>query len=315
MLRDGCGKMVDICWTVLLALVLLLPRAAVAQGCQVPPDLMAVARALAALPDGGTTLAPEQAARLALQMQDLSEARILTQLDEAGLDSVTTVAVDLLAEAERLGDGAAYNPSRLHGLLTDLDHQSTLACTAGGESIFQRSQNGRAGGRFEESGFSWSDLEKKATEEKLFAAGAVVAAMAGFISVLFLIDAGYRWVMALLYNRKACRIPCNLTVGGHVVEGLILTLGKGGCRYHPLNVVAFDDVLPDLRGSVAVLRIEESELQARSSGIYDTVTDFRFDRPITIKQQKALLEHSTISPYYIRKSRDGGQRATEQLLE
>lgn len=291
-----------------------LPMAAIAQTCQVPPDLLSVARTLATLPVDVTELPPAMTERLAGQMQSVSERRIVNGLNESGLNSIGPIAVDVLAEAERLANGAAYNSARLSALLSDLDQQSTLACVDSGKSIFQRSQQGREGGFFVEKGFSWSEVSKRAEEEKLFAAGAVVVAMIGFISVLVLIDTGYRWIMALLYNRKACRIPATLKVIDRKIDGLVVTLGKGGCRFHPLNMVAFDEALADLRGRDSTIEIEEFNLTVRCSSIHETVVDFRFERPITIKIQRELLAYSTISPFYIRKSRDGGTEATQSLI-
>lgn len=294
---------------------MMQPHALSAQGCQVPPDLIVVARTLAALPADGTALPPALADRLSQQMAQLSESAILRDLTDAGLESLSPIAVDLLAEAERLANGgSSYSSGRIQRVLSELDQQSVLACVDDGKSIFQKIQQGRDGGFFTEEGGGWSELEKRVQEEKLFAAGAVLAAMAGFISILVLLDAGYRWIMALLYNRKACRIAANLHVRDKVVDGLIITLGKGGCRFHPLNMVAFDEALPDLRGAPATLIVEDQELSVWSSGIYDTVTDFRFDKPITLKHQRALLEHSTISPYYIRRTRERGDSATEHLI-
>ncbi|MBY6161613.1 hypothetical protein KUV73_12055 [Mameliella alba] len=286
-----------------------------AQSCQVPPDLMGVARTLAALPRDATVLPPAMVNRLAAQMETVSETAIIRALSGAGIDSVVPIAVDLLAEAERLANGVDYNPARLASLLRDLDQQSTLACVDSGKSVFQRLQSGRDGGFFVEKGSSWSELEKRAQEDKLFAAGAVVIAMVGFISVLVLIDTGYRWIMALLYNRKACRIPADLWINDRVLDGLIVTLGKGGCRFHPLNAPAFDEVLSDLRGGQARIQVEELELGVACSSIHETVVDFRFDKPLTIKAQREILEYSTISPYYIRKTRDGGEAATAHLLQ
>lgn len=294
--------------------VAFLPLTASAQACQVPPELLAVARTLAALPADASDLPPAMTDRLAQQMLSISEAGILSALNESGLNSISPVAVDVLAEAERLANGATFQPARLSGLLRQLDEQSTLACVDTGKSIFQSEQQGRSGGFFTEKGVSWSEVSKRAEEEKLFAAGAVVIAMVGFISMLVLIDIGFRWIMALLYNRKACRIPADLKVGDHVIEGLVITLGRGGCRFHPIDTMAFDAALSDMRGAVAEILIEDQELEVKCSGIYDTVTDFRFERPITVKHQRALLVHSTISPYYIRKSRDGGTKAVEGLI-
>lgn len=292
----------------------LLPMAATAQTCQVPPDLMGVARTLAALPMDLSDVPSAMSDRLAQQMLSISEAQILNSLKESGLQSISPVAVDVLAEAERLAGGATFQPARVSALLRRLDEQSSLACIDSGKSIFQNGQQGRTGGFFVEKGFSWSEVSKRAEEEKLFAAGAVVFAMVGFISVLVLIDSGFRWIMALLYNRKACRIPADLKVGKKVIEGLVVTLGRGGCRFHPIDTMAFDAALADIRGTVALLLIEDEDFEVRCSGIYDTVTDFRFERSITIKHQRALLVHSTISPYYIRKSRDGGTKAVEGLI-
>jgi hypothetical protein len=287
-----------------------------AQACQVPPALMSVARTLAALPKDPGNLSPGFAGRLESQMSSLSEVAILRALADGGLDSLASTAVELMAEAERLStSGASYSPNRVSDLLSAFERQSTLACADSGKSIFQSSQKGRSGGALQDEGpFSWSAIEKRAEEEKLFAAGAVVAAVAGFISVLVLLDAGFRWIMALLYNRRACRITAELRVRDHVIEGLVITLGRGGCRYHPLNMVIFDEALSDLHGGTSMLVIEGKEIQARCSGIYETVTDFRFEKPLTLKQQRALLEHSTISPYYIRRSRDGGEMATRHLI-
>ncbi|MBY6119226.1 hypothetical protein [Mameliella alba] len=302
----------------LICLVLSLlasASAVVAQGCQVPGELMGVARTLAVLPADRSDLPPAMTARLGAQLDSLSEARILDALTDSGMDSVAPVAINVLAEAERLANGGQYNPARLSALLRDLDQQTTLACVTSGTSIFQRMQSGRDGGVFSKASGAWSEIERRAQEEKLFAAGAVVVLMVGFISLLVLIDTGYRWIMALLYNRKACRIAADLEVGGKLVEGLVITLGKGGCRFHPLSAKAFDAVLPQLRGSGPVrLRIEGEELQVQGSGIHELYTDFLFLRPITLKQQRDLLEHSSISPYHIRKARDGGEREARRLV-
>ncbi|SMX35755.1 hypothetical protein [Maliponia aquimaris] len=299
---------------VMCVVCLAAPRGVQAQSCQVPADLMSLARTLAALPSEGADVPAVMTDRLAAQMAGLSEARVVRTLHDNGLDSVSTIAVDLMAEAERIGSGGSYNPARIRAMLSEFDQQSTLACVETGSAIFQQIQQGRTGGFLSGSGFNWSEVERRAEEDKLFAAGAVVAVMTVFIAVLMLIDTGYRWAMALLYNRKACRIPACLHVGSRRIDGLVLTLGKGGCRFHPLNVVAFDEALSDLRGGEARIEVEDTALSVRCSGIYDTVTDFRFDRPLTLKQQRALLEHSTISPYYIRKSRDGGTAVTDSIV-
>ncbi|GEM_PF-3371865 len=295
--------------------VLATSSAVLAQGCQVPGDLMGVARTLAVLPGDSADLPPAMTARLAAQLDSLSEARILDALTESGLDSVAPVAINVLAEAERLANGGDYNPARLSALLRDLDQQSTLACMTSSASIFQRMQSGRDGGVFSKARGAWSEIERRAQEEKLFAAGAVVVLMIGFISLLVLIDTGYRWIMALLYNRKACRIAADLEVGDKLVEGLVITLGKGGCRFHPLSAKAFDAVVPQLRGAGPVrIRIEGEEFQVQGGGIHELFTDFLFLRPITLKQQRELLEHSSISPYHIRKARDGGEQEARRLV-
>ncbi len=288
--------------------------AAAAQSCQVPPDLMAVARTLAALPMDVDELPTAMSDRLGQQMLSISEARILNALRDGRMNSIAPVAVDVLAEAERLASGANYQPARLSALLRRLDEQRTLACQDNGKSIYQNGQQGRDGGFFDEKGLNWAEVGKRAEEEKLFAAGAVVVAMAGFISLLVLVDTGYRWMMALLYNRKACRVPADIRVGTWVIEGLVITLGKGGCRFHPLNTLAFDEALMDLRGSLSTLVVEEFEFSVVCGSIHETVVDFRFEKPITIKTQREILEFSTISPFYIRKARDGGTEATRRLI-
>ncbi len=310
--KAGRGGAALIC----LAMSILASSSAVmAQGCQVPGDLMGVVRTLAVLPVDRADLPPAMTARLGAQLDDLSEARILDALIDTGLDSLTPVAVNVLAEAERLAKGGDYNPARLTALLRDLDQQSTLGCETSGTSIFQRMQSGRDGGVFSKASGAWSEIERRAQEEKLFAAGAVVVLMVGFISLLVLIDTCYRWIMALIYNRKACRIAADLKVGGKLVEGLVITLGKGGCRFHPFDTKAFDRLLPQLRATGRLeLWIERENLPVQCSSIHELYTDFLFPCPITLKQQRALLGHSSISPYHIRKSRGGCEREAQRLV-
>ena len=98
-------------------------------------------------------------------------------------------------------------------------------------------------------------------------------------------------------------------------KGLENTLGKGGCRFYPVNAIAFGAAMSDPDVDQFELRIGDQKLLVRPSSFHEIVTDFRFDERLSPKAQNALLETSNISPFYIRKARNGGERATEQLID
>jgi hypothetical protein len=299
-----------------LLLCLLLPSLAAAQSCRVPSQLMTLARGLAALPPQETRMSEVQAARLSAQLRGLSEAALLSDLAENGLDSLAGLAIDVLSEAERLSTaGAVYDPAQMRALLRELDLEATLICASLENGAFQEQQQERAGGLFTEHGVNWQEIERALEQEKATSLVAVVVLVGLIIGTLYTLDTGIRWLFALVYNRKVCRIPAELMVQGQSVTGLVVTLGRGGFRFHPLNTVAFDQVLDTLDCMPAKIDVDGATVLAcRMTVLRQTVADFRFDTPLTLRQHRALLQLSTISPFYVRKARDGGEETTDSVV-
>lgn len=68
-----------------LALFIAMLASAPVNACQIPGALVALARGLSALPKGSDAIPEWQAARLADQLSDMSERRILREMEKAGL--------------------------------------------------------------------------------------------------------------------------------------------------------------------------------------------------------------------------------------
>lgn len=289
---------------------------AVAQpACQMPQDLLALARSLSALSAQSGSVADWQVSRLSRDLTAMSETAVLREMSASGLEAATGTAMALMSEAQRiLSSGQLRDAAMLRDLLTQLDGAGQTLCSPEGGTIFQQSQQENFGSVYSDGRLDWPALNRQLKEDKALSFGALIAALSGLILVLYLGDSLFRWIMARIYNRKACRIPASLHVGATVLPGLIVTLGKGGCRFHPENQEDFGDVLTELRGTLSRIRVEGQAFPVRVSAIYDVQSDFRFQAPITLRTQKTLLAQSTISPYTVKKSRDGDTARTEGLV-
>lgn len=297
-------------------LLCLCATSVAAQSCQVPGGLLSLARSLSAVMQGTGPVTAGQAARLDAQLSQLSERRILSDLEEAGLQGVAGLAVDIMAEADRLSTaGTSFDANRLASMLSEFDSLSTLSCDSIDQGLFQRIQQERLGGIFTEEGVDWQEVERTIEEEKVTSLLVLITAVSVVIGTLYLIDTTVRWVMALVYNRKVCRIPANLRAHTRSVEGLVVTLGRGGFRFHALDPIAFDEITDHLELVTAELTVEGFDpLLCTMSRLHDIEADFRLETGLTIRGQRALLEHSTISPFYVKRSRDGGEEVTKSVV-
>lgn len=283
-----------------------------ASACEVPQPLLTLVRTLSAMMGQGGAIAGRQADRLSSDLAAVSETAVLREMAETGLAQVSGTALDIMAEAQRISDsGAMHNPELLRRLLNDLVRDSRRICDA---APTVASPQDRPGGVFRDGDVDWEELDRKLQEDKALTFGSLMAALVAMIGGLFAMDSLFRWIMALVYNRKACRIPANLHVAGSDIPGLLVTLGKGGCRFHPDDPSGLDAVRADLRDADCVIAVTERDFPVQVSAIHDLQCDFRFDRPMSIRCQRSLLAQSTMSPFYIRKNRDGGTAQTETIV-
>lgn len=296
-----------------ILLMVLLPGVARAEACKLPAELLSLARTLAALPQKQRTIDQLVAERIASQMDGLSEFSILNDLQRNRLGGLSGIALELMAEGERLSyTSAPYDPRHLRAMLAEFEHQSTLACNSAGQhsqaDAAETFQEAVTEGRID-----WEEVEKILEENKVVSGGAVLALMVVFIALLFGMDLAVRWAFALVYNRRACRVGATLIFGEEEAHGLILTLGRGGFRFHPDDMDALRDA--GAEGGVPFqLRVGTHDpFEGRMSMVRDLVVDCRFDTPLTLRQQAEVLALSSISPYYVRTSHDGGEERTLSL--
>ncbi|KUF11922.1 hypothetical protein AVJ23_04915 [Pseudoponticoccus marisrubri] len=301
----------------MLAVVLLyaaVPMASAQNWCRPPAELLGLAATLSALPPGSDRLSDGRRARIGEILDGLNERRMLAALDAGGLQALTPSVLSLLAEARHLADsGTRRNPGYLDEVLAEFDAALMRACAESRSTIYQRLQQDRVGGLFDD-GVDLQELARRANGSGVVGLGVILSGVLGFTAALILFDAGFRWIMALVYNRKACRIPAVLLVADARIEGLVITLGRGGCRFYPTDFEAFESALPGLAAGEQAVDLEGTVLPARISAIHGPVADFRFVRALSLKAQRALLTQSTISPYYIKKGFGADPGLADELV-
>lgn len=285
------------------ALVMFSMGTATAQSCVVPAPLARLSASLADLPNEAGPISVRRAAQITALLDDIDDQTLVTQLRENGLKSLSRIVADLTNQADRISSNAEVADVRgLNLLLRDLNQQTLVACAQSGDTVFQQ---------FEQVGIdgvsSFQDLDLQTvnrilTENRTVGMGVLVFLVGGVIGVLLLIDSLYRLLMAMMYNRKACRIPATLRLGTETFQATIITLGRGGCRVHPTDPEVFDDHLAQMRQIPTLFDIDGFVIEANISAIYEEVSDFRFRQNIHLRAQKELLRLSTISPYYVKKT-------------
>ncbi len=286
------------------AFVILLVTEASAQSCQLPSKLSQLSDILITYPDDNGPISVRRAVQLSDMLDGMDDQDLVVQLRENGLQSLSMTVADLMSVAERIAGAAEIRDARrLKSLLRDLNQQALIACADSGNEIFQNIQQEREGGLLSAGKVDWQAVNRLLAKDRALSLGVLVVLIAIVIGVLYLVDSTYRLAMAMLYNRKACRIPVTLRLGTDRLSVVVTTLGRGGCRIVPDEPVMFDTYLAKLRQTSNVFDFDGTLIEAQVSAIYEDVSDFRFLYPIPLRMQKALLEQSTISPFYIKKNR------------
>ncbi|CUH77151.1 hypothetical protein [Tropicibacter naphthalenivorans] len=306
---------IGLAWrTLVVALAIGFAVPVAAQNCQLPPELARLTRVLMPLSQSLGYLTDAQRARISDALSGLSEDDVIADLTENGLQSTSSTVLDILATADiAASDGVMRNPRRLANLLSDLDVQATLACQQADMTFFQKIQSGRLGG-FLPGSPSDGLSEPRSQREQMVTAGNLIMVLAVLIGSFVGVDVLSRWILALVYNRKACRISAELRVGSTVLKGRVITLGKGGFRFYAAKPAAFDEQLPRMRSGKVRLQIGQHDVLAQIATIHEKVTDFRFAQPISLRTQKQMLRLSSISPFYVKKSGDGDDALVEKVI-
>ncbi|PYG31599.1 hypothetical protein [Pelagimonas varians] len=283
---------------------------ALAQSCELPSQLSRLVDSLAALPDDEGSISVRTAAQIASLLENIDDQSLVADLRENGLVSLSRLVGDVTNEADRIATSVEVSDARrLNLILRDLNQQTLIACAHAGDAVFEQFEQDSYDGFSSIADLDWQAVNGLLTESKTVGMGVLVTLVGGVVGVLYLIDSGYRMVMALMYNRKACRIPVTLRLGTQTFQATIVTLGRGGCRVHPTDLDEFDDHLAQMRQVPTLFDIDGFVIEANISAIYEDVSDFRFRQNIHLRAQKTLLKLSTISPYYVKKT---GKKPTSQ---
>lgn len=275
-----------------------------------PTDLLGLVRVISALPAAENTVSPAMAARIASEMRGIGEVAMLRALEEVRMQALNGIALEIMATADALSvAGTRYDPRHMRLMMREFDSQSSLICQTAKNALTSTPET--LAGVYTEGRVNWDEVDRILRESKVVSGAAVLIVMIAVIAVLFLIDGLVRWIWALVYNRRACRVPATLEVGDMAIPGLVLTLGRGGFRFHPEDMSA----LTVAEGTPVVLDVQNApRIAAILSRKHEVMADFRNDNALSIKVQNLILAMSTVSPYYIRKSRGGGEAQVAALV-
>jgi hypothetical protein len=284
--------------------------------CRLPAPLISLARALMSLPETEARVSVSRANTLKTRVEGLSEREVLGAIEGAGLQSLTGIALEIMSEGERLSHpGAAYSYDHLRSLLVELDNTALRACAQLDNDAHQEDQQSWIGGQEDGEPIDWKDTAEIFAHNPAMSAAAVVVLVFAVVGIMFAVDVTLRWIYALIYNRKICRVQAVLVAGDARMRGLIITLGRGGFRFHAINM---EGMVKRAEGGLlekARLEIDRDEkLDCALSLLYDSAADFRLLEPLTLKRQNAILAKSTVTPYAVRKSRGSSEAQTKPLL-
>ncbi len=309
------GRLLVIC-LMMLAVSALVVRAS-AGACQIPSELLQLARHIAP-GTSGKPLSASEAQRLSEVLDGVSERAMVRTLEENGLVSLVPTMLALVTEANKLATGSGEVKGwYVARLLRNLESESVIACQEATGTGYQPDQQAREGGvlnRDKEKPLDWGKIEKTLEQNRPLSLGLLVGSVLAVVGSLFAIDFLVRWIMALVYNRKACRIPASLKRGKVDVHGAVITLGRGGFRFQPDRALDLDLMLEDQDETRVSLLVDDMDMTAVLSRNHGEVADFRFETHLGLAAQKAMLRLSKISPYPIRKSR-GSAKAPVEILE
>ncbi len=233
----------------------------------------------------------------------------MRDLSEAGQRELQPLALDLLAQGQQLAaEGFVQRPATVQALLSQMDSALIAVCERQQADTAWMNVAGWLTGDEDGDGGWLSGLVNSRSAQ----AGMLMGALGSFIILLYLTDFAYRQAMALFYNRKMCLIPASIEAGKATVSGHVVTLGRGGFRFEPAAQAGDDALRQSVAALHATLDIGGLQFAARPSALTDTYADFRLDEPLSLSNQKMLLSASVISPFYVRKSRRGQQRALKR---
>ena len=116
----------------------------------------------------------------------------------------------------------------------------------------------------------------------------------------------YKWLYALLNNRRSCHINGSLEIGLDVIDGAIVILGAKGARFRPVNDGAYAriEALVDVSEPMVfppVLQICDQRFAVDIKAVFEGHICCFFCEQIDVKRQNELLENSTVRPRFARK--------------
>ena len=297
----------------LLALALLLaPATARAQDCVLPPDLVALNALLADLADRGAgSIDPASRQRLRTLVLAMPEQRTIDILAQRKLDALGPVTLDLLTAAARIAEtGQLTRPLRLTAMLSHTSARLEAACLSHFDSWFRGRQSGTPMDVPGSENGSGETLPAPDTAAEVATrVGGLTAALLAMIALIYGVDAGYRWLFTLMFNRRACRINARVEAPRVSFAGAVTTLGRGGFQFEPDDPAEFRSVAGLLDGVPLILSIGDARFDARASGFSQADFKARFDRKLQIATQRKLLARSTVTPVFVRRARGQRKRA------
>ena len=269
-----------------MAVVTLL-FAAPARACDLPPAVTRVLDEMTVLiARGADAPGPDLADLVGM----LDAVEIEAAMTRGGLDPLIMPVSELLSAANRLvSRGRIGNTDALSADLDALDRDLALLCARrlgadpGGRTLFQPTVY------MHPLQASVPGLQRVRDSPPLQAAALISGMLAG-IGLLYLVRLAMQVLLAVVYNRRMCRIPAALEVGGARFDGLVITLGRGGFRFVPLDPGEHMRIADAVERHQPRLCVGDRRWRAQLSLLMRGAADFRFaERRLRLSEQRALL--------------------------
>ncbi len=294
------------------------PSPASAETCRMPTSVFNLVSSILMLPEEGD-VPQSQINLVSSYLNRIDRHEVITVMNMKGMDGASPVLKQVFEKADHVIEHRHILPKdRLHETIFELQHRVLLVCNPGVSTGFQETQQSRWTAVFRGEEINWDEVERLLREDKVVSGGALMIALALFALIIYLGDLAFSWYMSFKYNRKVCRITAYLEFGSLRFDGQVVTLGRGGFRFHPWEPDRLAQGIPDKSDApveIVLPDLEDLRLVGWIRKKHETTADFALDERLSLWEQRNILTHSKITPYSARKQRNGGHDVTDNVAQ
>ncbi|WP_299355249.1 hypothetical protein [uncultured Shimia sp.] len=263
--------------------------------CGLPQDFMALVDSLyvTTLPDGGADSALAQ--RLGRDAAAVDMKKVSSKLFSLGLSDRRDRVDSILNEAQSVAQtGRAQSPCLLREKLKRAERLNDMVCNL--ERIQEKqspSQSASDIGQKQDSVALPFDLSNLGTTARI---AGLLMVMGALVTFLFVLRSAWSLAVRHFNSQRTCRVSAAVEQGLDVIDGHITVLGKGACRFRPVNEGAYDRVVALNADRTIYVIVAGHRLPTQLSDAHGVFVDLVFSWPLISATQCEILEASRLKP-------------------